>query len=64
MAPRWQCGWNYVARPRKKERQRNHLLYAKAAAVSMRTLGLEASSVEGFRHGGCVKADFRQQSTK
>jgi hypothetical protein len=43
MAPRWQCGWIYVARLRKKERRGNFLLYAKAAAVSMRTLGLEVS---------------------
>jgi hypothetical protein len=35
MAPRWQFGWNYVARLRKKkERRGNHLLYAKAAEVS------------------------------
>jgi hypothetical protein len=34
MAPRWQFGWIYVARLRKKERPGNFLLYAKAAAVS------------------------------
>jgi hypothetical protein len=43
MAPRWQWGWNYVARPQKKERRGNYLLYAKRAAVSKRTLGLEVS---------------------
>jgi hypothetical protein len=43
MAPRWQFGWTYVARCAKKERRGNFLLYAKAAAVSKRTLGLEVS---------------------
>jgi hypothetical protein len=42
MAPRWQYGWIRVARPGKKERQGNHLLYAKPEAVSMRTVGLKS----------------------
>jgi len=64
MAPRWQFGWNYVARCAKKERRGNVLLYAKRAAVSMRTLGLEVSSFKDFRHTGSVNVDFRLRPTK
>jgi hypothetical protein len=63
MAPRWQCGWIYVARLRKKKRQGNVLLYAKAAAVSKPTVGLEVSSFEAFRDTGWVNVDFRLWST-
>jgi len=42
MAPRWQCGWIYVARSRKKkQRLGNFLLYAKAAAVSKLAVSLK-----------------------
>src|SRR5450759_2781263 len=46
MAPHWQCGWTYVARPRKKERQGNSLLYAKLAAPSKRAWPGSARGVE------------------
>jgi hypothetical protein len=48
----------------KNERRGNFLLYAKPAAVCTRALGPEVFSVEGFRHGRCVKTDFRQRSTR
>jgi hypothetical protein len=39
----------------KKERRGNFLLYAKAAAVSMRTVGLGVASFEEVRHAGYGK---------
>src|SRR6266481_4126163 len=42
----------------KKKRRGNFLLYAKAAAVSMRTIGLEVSSFDEVRHAGCGKWIF------